>query len=45
MDGIEQKVQLIKEGVALNQGCVDILLRVMAAGSVRVECSSPQMPM
>lgn len=29
MDGIEQKVQLIKEGVALNQGCVDILLRVM----------------
>lgn len=43
MDGIEQKVQLTGGG-ALNQECVDILLRVMAAGSVREECSSPQMP-
>lgn len=44
MDGIEQKVQLIKEG-GLRIKSVDIPLRVMAAGSVRVECSSPQMPM
>lgn len=49
MDGIEQKVQLINkcggggEG-GMNQECVDIVLRVMAAGSVREECSSPQMP-
>lgn len=28
----------------MNQECVDILLRVMAAGSVREECNSPQMP-
>ncbi len=28
----------------MNQECVDILLKVMAAGSVREEFSSPQMP-
>lgn len=44
MDGIEQKVQLINEEGAMNQECVDILSRVMAAGSVGEECSSPQKP-
>ena len=40
MEDIEQKVKLNYEvGVG-----VDILLTVMAAGSVREECSSPQMP-
>lgn len=28
----------------MNQECDDILLRLMAAGSVREEYSSPQMP-
>lgn len=36
------KGALIHEEEALNQ-CVDIIVRVMVAGSVREECSSPQM--
>ncbi|KAF3690965.1 hypothetical protein EXN66_Car006639 [Channa argus] len=41
MDAIGQKVQLISG--AMNQECVGILLRMVAAGSVRVESSSPHM--
>jgi len=56
MDGIEQKVQLTHEGGVWGRGrgwgggamnertSVNILFRVMAAGSVKKECSRPPMP-
>ena len=44
MEGVEREMKLIKGGGGAGGSGVDILLRMKAAGSVREECSSPQMP-